>query len=86
MFWKKKSPKMEKVQKVTTYFMRYDGETGYIQVADKVTKKFVAVQVNNPAGKVWRIMKVTKREFYSDFGCTCTGLDIKATEFILEQP
>lgn len=84
MFWKKKPPKVNKIQKVDHYYLTYDGYTGYVQVFGKVTKKFIAVWVNNPAGKIRRIMKVTERKFFSDLGGPCTGLKIKATEFRLE--
>ncbi len=83
MFFKNRPPKTKKVQAVIPYYLTYNGETGYVQVVGRITKKFVAVVVNNPNGKVNRIMKVTKRNFFSDFGGACTGLDIKSTGFVL---
>jgi hypothetical protein len=89
MFWNKnKPPKNEDIQAVKTYYMKYDGKQGYVQVVGKVTKKFIAVFVNNPdfpSGKINRIMKVTKREFFQDFGGACTQMDIQATGFHLPQ-
>ena len=79
-------PKTEKVQVVNPYYLTYDGKTGYAQVVGKVKKKFVAIVVNNPdtpSGKLNRIMKVVSRKFFSDLGGACTGLDIKATGFVL---
>jgi hypothetical protein len=84
MFWKKnKPPKTEDIQAVKHYYLSYDGNQGYVQVVGRVEKKFVAVMVNNGSGKVNRIMKITKRKFFSDFGGVCTQLDIKATGFVL---
>jgi len=84
--FEKKPPKLDKVQEVNPYYLKYNGKTGYAQVVGKVEKKLVAIQVNNPdfpSGKINRIMTVTKRKFFSDFGGACTGLDIKATEFFV---
>ena len=83
MFGKNKPPNTDKVQAVTPYHLKYNGKTGYAQVVGRVEKKFVAIHVNNPDGKVNRIMKIKKRKFFSDFGGSCTGLDIEATDFIL---
>ncbi len=83
MFFKNKPPKTAKVQAVNPYYLTYNGRTGYAQVVGKVKKKFVAIVVNNLDGKVNRIMKVGQRKFFSDFGGTCTGLDIEATSFVL---
>lgn len=86
MFGKDKPPKTKHTQSIIPYHLEYNGKTGYAQVVGRVEKKFVAVEVNNPdfpSGKVIRIMKVTNRKFFSDFGGACTGLDIKATEFFL---
>jgi hypothetical protein len=84
MFWNKdKPPKNEDIQNVKHYYLSYDGKQGYVQVVGKITKKFVAVMVNNGNGKVNRIMKVTKRKFFNDFGGACTQMDITATGFIL---
>ena len=85
MFGKKKPPKLSKVQVVNPYHLDYNGKTGYAQVVGRVEKKLVAIVVNNPSGKVNRIMKVIKRKFFSDFGGACTGLDIEATEFIFPE-
>lgn len=82
MFWKKRPPKAKNIQLVKPYYLKYDGKEGHAQVIGRVEKKFVAIEVNNPAGKINRIMKVTKREFFSDFGDTCTGLSIKVTGFL----
>lgn len=86
MFGKKKPPKTKHIQSVIPYYLEYDGNKGYAQVTGRVEKKFVAVVVNNPdskTGKINRIMEVTKRKFFSDFSSACTGLNIKATGFIL---
>lgn len=82
----KKPPKTKHIQSVIPYHLKYDGDKGYAQVMGRVEKKFVAIIVNNPGsktGRINRIMKVTKREFFSDFGSACTGLSIKTTGFIL---
>ena len=87
MFGPKKPPKTKHIQSVVPYHLEYDGKTGTAQVMGSVEKKFVAIEVNNPdfaSGKVKRIMKVTKRHFFSDFGSACTGLTFKATGFILK--
>lgn len=81
----KKPPKLSKVQAVVPYYLKYNGKTGYAQVIGRVEKNLVAIVVNNPdtpSGKINRIMKVTKRKFFSDFGGACTGLDIRATVYI----
>lgn len=83
MFLKNKPPKTKNVQAVKPYYLEYNGETGYAQVVGRIEKEFVAIIVNNCGGKVNRIMKVTKHEFFSDFGGTCTQLDIRATKFVL---
>lgn len=85
MFSKKKPPNLDKVQTVNPYYLKYNGKTGYAQVMGRVEKNLVAIVVNNPdfsSGKINRIMKVTKRKFFSDFGGACTELNIKATGFI----
>jgi hypothetical protein len=75
---------MKKVQIVSPYYLKYNGKTGYIQVTEEITKPFVAVLVNSQAGgKVNRIMEVSNKKFFSDFGGACTELDIKATGFIV---
>ena len=86
MFGKKKPPEAKDTQSVVPYYLEYNGKEGTAQVVGRVEKKFVAIEVNNPdfaSGKVKRIMQITKREFFSDFGGACTGLTFKATGFIL---
>jgi hypothetical protein len=87
MFWNKNNtPQTKDVQGVKPYYLKYDGKQGYVQVVGKITKKFIAVMVNNagePSGKINRIMKVTDRKFFNDFGGACTQMDIKATGFHL---
>ena len=78
-----KVPQTKDIQDVNHYYLSYDGKQGYAQVVGRIEKKFVAILVNNGKGKVNRIMKVTNRKFFVDFGGTCTELNIKATGFIL---
>ena len=84
MIGKNKLPKNEDIQAVRTYYISYDGKQGCAQVVGRIEKKFVAIMVNNGGGKVNRIMEVTKRKFFSDFGGVCTQLDITTTGFILK--
>ncbi|GAF67332.1 unnamed protein product [marine sediment metagenome] len=83
MFWNR-PPEIHKITRIRLFYMKYDGKTGYAQVRDKITTKYIAVEVNNTAGRIWRIVKVTKRTFYVDFSVMCTGLNFKTTKFILE--
>jgi len=83
MFGRNKPPKIKDVQAVNPYYLKYDGKTGYAQIVGRVEKKFVAIIVNNPSGKLNRIMKVSKRKFFSDFGGACTQFNIEATGFEL---
>ena len=83
MLFKNKLPKNKDIKVVTPYYLKYNGKTGFAQVVGKIEKKFVAILVNNPNGKVNRIMEVTKRKYFSDFAGICTQLDIKATGFVL---
>ncbi len=82
-FFKKKLPQTEDIQAVNPYYLSYDGKKGYAQIVGRIEKKFVAIPVNNPNGKINRVMKVTKRKFFSDFHGVCTQLDIEATGFVL---
>jgi len=76
-------PTTKNTRFVKPYYMQYDGKSGYAQIIGKIEKKFVAIKVNNNAGKINRIMKITKRKYFSDFGQTCTELHFKATPFTL---
>ena len=88
MFWKKRKskatdvPQNKDIKEVRPYYLKYNGQTGFAQVMSRIETKFVAIEVNNPSGKVNRIMEVTEREYFSDFGGTCTGLKFKATGFV----
>lgn len=75
---------MKKVEIVRPYYLKYDGKVGFAQVTGNIQKPFVAILVNSQGGgQVNRIMEVSKRKTFSDFGGTCTGLDFKATGFIV---
>lgn len=79
-------PKLKDICRNSTMHMDYDGKKGYAMIMHRVTSKYIAISVNNPntpSGKVDRIMKITERSFYQDFGCTCTSLRFLATKHIL---
>lgn len=78
------TPKTDDICRKSTMHMDYDGKKGYALLMHRVTSKYIAITVNNsshPDGKVQRIMKITERSFYQDFGCTCTSLRFVATKF-----
>jgi len=84
MFERNRPPKTKDVQAVNPYYLQYDGSKGYAQVVGRIEKKFVAIMVTCSDGsKVNRVMKVSERKFFFDFGGTCTQFDIIATGFIL---
>ena len=83
-FKTKKEFDVTQVQLVKPYYMKYDGRKGYAMVATEVTKKFVAIEVNAAGGgKIWRVMKISDKKLFSDFGGTCTSMDIAAIAQII---
>ena len=78
-----KKIKIEDVHVVKPYYMKYDGETGYAQVMEKVTKTHIAIKVNlKGGGTINRVMKITKRDYFSDFGSCCSSLHFKRTDLV----
>ncbi len=75
-------PKRKDVDVIKPYYLDYDGTVGFAQVMRDVEKKHVGILVKDAEGNPFtRVMKVTDRESFSDFGGTCTGLHFKRTRF-----
>ncbi len=77
-------PNISNIHVVKPYYLKYDGETGWAQVIGEITKPYISIKVNSrTGGKIDRIMKITKRAFFSDFGGCCSSLHFKRTDLIL---
>ena len=77
-------PKREEVEQVDPYYTKYDGDRGSAQFSSRVGSDYIALFVNSSdGGKVLRVMKVTSRRFFFDFGTTCTEIGFERTDHIL---